>query len=1666
VSPLEERRIPSFPVFVLLVLVVLGGLVFLMLPKPGVASFGFVVRVLSNGTPVVNASVRFLGVGGSFLGGGLTDKSGVSEFTGSGLSSVFVSASGFQSSHFIVKPGLNVVSLNASPVVNVPSNTSTNQGINTTAGFNSLASNGGGLSVDGSRVNASSSLSVSLVSGGLSVDGFVSVYDNTTGMLEYNGQTVNGSVYFSNVSLGETVYFTVSGVYSLSSSPVVSLQAGLNSVTLNVSLLSSVISGESFVYVFSAVDNSSLNASVAVLNPENQVFFTGSTVNGFVNFTVPDGSYYAVVSAPGFISGYTTFFSTPYNESVSLTPDSVGSASLSVNVFDDQNNILTSGSVAVKSLDGRFLAFPQNNTQGTVVFNDLPVNMSVNVVASVGDETGLNQTYLLNGVNSVNVFVFVNFGFLNVTAFDVLKGGGLSFNATVNFSEGVLGNQTVSCSGGAGGCLLKVEGDTNLLVFVSSPGFFDGVAPFNVGVGNVTNVSVGLVGSGSGEGVGLAGVYPYETSTSVSSLIFGENYSACFNVYARNDSSFSGFYVGSPDIQVFSTPNNMKVVGGASTDCSGGPAMSSGSYSWVDLSKGGALNSSSGGPYCVGFFVPSNRAWLNLSLNYRVYSVFNNNGSFFYFYLPFNSSIGYNKTDECSPGVFQSFFNVSDSNTVVDNPPNPSSGIGSLNVSFNQTAMNGSVFTCGDGESVFNCNDFTGLSGYTNPLVVNFIITPELLNFGSGSVYDLTLKGVQNAGVIGGNVSLFSSSGVFNVSLSNGVADVSGGLSGGVISGFVLLNLTGGSPAGFTMGFTNGSESINRSFSFNVVNVSPPTIFPEYDCANSPFINLTYNGNTPFQSGNGTSGWEASCHNIPMMISDVFPADAVKVYVNASNGCSGFQTLQFWNSSVSGLSSCFNFDLTGNDSEGNYTVVRFSPDFSGCPLHVVGNQPLVYSNGNVTNNVSATLITACTSPSVNNCGSFAGGVGDCKFLNVTVFSESTGEGLNLLPVMTSSYIYNLGLTNFISVFNWLNISSKNNIPTSNCSLSCVTQYNSSINGPSGCTATCSGDSNHYSCSVLNNFTAYYEVCGSGGVGFNRECINSNPVQAFNLTCGNYSPSFIYSPKFNLLLSNYTMNPQLWVLVNNNQLGARNVVLNFTTSLTQQNPLDIPFNGAGATALSIDWSVFNDLLELINGAYYIPYNPSGHVMSGVNYFRSVASNFIDYYLSLDQNTSVYPNAYSESSFNDAYNSINLNESTFGGSVTDYLNYFSGLLNQTSLWRSGGAFSLWCGNCSVFETCKPSLQAWINTSNLTFVNNVPVFGWLNSSSPLTYCPSRSPGSPDPGAPLKYFQNTSSFVRVFKVDSNDVLSPYGYTSTVQFCPRISENLNDLLNNTGFVTSNMSFFMRIPRGFYVVNYTYTVDSNGNPSGGYNGWTIQSTPLVLNSSNYFNNGSRAGNGGCNYNFISPSIPLCGYVFSTNNTQSLVGGNVGLGSCILSSGAYNDSLSDIFKSGSSSDKSWLISNYGYNQLVDSTLYVNNLIPVNFECTNPSGCFSGSIKSFQVSYFDNFYNLINNGWTEFVYPGWDRACSLNFNNTNYMFGVFDDAGNLWVPESDCSHHQPACTGLSSWATGCPSGGVDYNGFALTPNGRSEWNGGSCNPTNNNCGSGNNWVFNAFDQLGLH
>lgn len=1697
ISPLEERRIPSFPVFVLIVVVVLAVLFIVLSPSHGISSNTFVVRVLSNGSGVENASVVFIGEGNSFLGRVFTDAGGTAAFTGAALSAD-VNAGGFDEQKVVLQPGLNVVSLEA-----VVSNTSTVQNVspNQQVSFSNASTT---LPGNGQRLNGSSSLEVDLFYDGAPVDGFVTVYDNSTSYVVDSSQTSGGVASFSDFSPNEAVYFSVSGNYSLSSSPVVVLNNGFNDVQLNVSSLSggcvgsgcsvSCSSGSdcpssspfcvagfcsslnqsgnggsgSYIYLLNSMDNSSVNGFVAVFNLANQLVSSGRTVNGSFAFNVLQGNYYAVVNAPGFVDGQTTVFSTPVDYSVSLTPASVASASLSVSIFDDENNSVPTGSVAVESLsNGMWMpltANPVNISNGFASFSDLPVNTTVKVVASDGrGDVGSNFPYLLDGLNSVNVYIFSNYGFLNVSAFDSVTGQALtSFNASVSFSNVVFGNQSASCSSGVNGCLLKVGVGSLWYVNFSALGYYSDVVPASVNFNSTISVVDNLTPLGAG-GVSLAGVYDSNWKA-VSSMLFGDFYNACFNIHT-NDSlspvSSGFFFTSTPMINISSWNSSVAGSGGAGGSCPdfNSRAVPGNNYSSLNLTSLGGLN----GFYCFGFTpVPTGDVWDNLSLQYSSFAFFKN-GSFFF--PPFSSS------SVCGLNVSQSFYGVSSPNDVCGSGCG-FSGPGNLSVGMSQVLGNGSSYSCGDGLPDSNCNGFQAFSdpsqtGIAGPLNVSFTIFPSSFSE---------------------NFLVFSSPGntILSVNLTNGASavpvqnvpngwGVSGGLNGGVINGYVLLNLSIDPSSSFSspvstlsavnVNFSNGSSSVGVSFSVNSTPLYLPNILGGYDCANVSFVELNYSYPLAIAAGSKT-GWIASCKSVPMVISDVFPADAVKVYYPAS---SATYSTSFVNASLSGAEKCFYVDssLSGSDSNGNYVVVKFNPYYSSsCPLHVLGNS-LVDSNGNPVSSVSALLPFYYSSSVVskNNCEDLNGWQGDCFFLNFTLSNFiSTGEGLNLLPVATQGYSYNVASQWFYQgVYEWFNTSDVHSVPFGSTYYGTVSGCNlTSNNGnnlpypPSDITdlvANCSGIL--HSCSTPSYFNmgaCYLGNCPPQG-------------EYYYSTCDNIEPVFYYASTQGLKLNTYSLNPQVWVLINNDQF-ARNILFNSSS-------VNVGFTGPGVQAVGVENGVnllqSGLLSENLNGIN-LPLNADTSFNSGVTsivsnpYFKQDIDNYLDFYdNSFSSINGVLANINRLSTLNTANPGV-INPAT-SYNVSSYLNNVSEILNSTALWRSQPNIE-WCGKtsssgCNDLQ-CYPLEQDWIN---LSFNSNGVFSSWLNCSS-LTQMEVAGSSASDPGAPLKYFASGStgygsfSFFKVFNVVNctNDNCFLFNKQSTLASSP-VCNSIASAVNNILSVSydSNGVFSHLIPRGVYVVNYTYTFNStSGNPYDGYNGWSISSTPLLLNSSYYYQPTTS-----CNLNGGGSFVtPLCGYVFSTNNnyntnpiSQAYLS-PIGLGNCVFSSAnAINNSdlnFNNNVKINNFNNNVVSIDDYNCwkNQLFNGSAYFSSLIPINF---SPVAQIS---SGFTVQ---NFVSVVG-------CPNGKVGCgAVNLNNNLFKIFVVDDSGDIGIAycNNPCTSHGNADGSCSATRNMDIAG--NYSNFI--PN---EDMGTAPGSAISDTGRGRQsyWIWPYFDGLGLH
>jgi hypothetical protein len=567
--------------------------------------------------------------------------------------------------------------------------------------------------------------------------------------------------------------------------------------------------------------------------------------------------------------------------------------------------------------------------------------------------------------------------------------------------------------------------------------------------------------------------------------------------------------------------------------------------------------------------------------------------------------------------------------------------------------------------------------------------------------------------------------------------------------------------------------------------------------------------------------------------------------------------------------------------------------------------------------------------------------------------------------------------------------------------------------------------------------------------------------AYNLSriCTSYSSGCASYESILSSLNSYPLNPQLWVLIDNNQLSGldnKNNGLSVGVGTDPQTQFSYSFSSPQALALGIEGGStpvinvdgvkspslsFESLLfSLFSVAGSVPmfdswldfYDPT------MSAFNGVLSNLneVESLLTGTPVTIQFPNQNSIT-FNLPPGGVVNFESGYYN-VGSYLSYVANLLNETALWRSRLS-NLWCepstdGSYDNVNYCRFSESDWYNFTAAVIAGSNP---WLNTTGALQLVSLSGSSYSDPGAPLKYFNVNFSFFKVFSVVgcNNDkcfyVDNKNSLTSNSVQCNSIAPAVNDYLENVSESFKGVNFSHLIPRGFYVVNYTYSVDSNGIPIGGYSGypgWNVQSQPLVLDNSNYYQATTRCGP---NNNPSNPSTPLCGFIMSTNQNQPPLFNSITseLGNCIFSSGNLYTWIDANF--------GWNSNNYGWcynsfkNQIVNGNVFFSSFIPVNF---------SRQQSLANVGDFVNVVGSSGNGQWSVYDPS---------NSQYFTPFVVDDAGDVGVPY---------CGAANSVEISNVSGSACNTYFGVQPSAL-----GPCNGVGK---PSSNWIWPYFDGLGLH
>ncbi len=424
---IENAGIPSFPVFIILALLIVGGLGFIVFSSFSGVQQGYSVNVLSSSGPVSGAMVTV-----SYQGKVLTnytDDSGNAVFSGvpsNALPSVSVNASGFS---FVSKQGLssgspiNLQTVPASVTLSVQST-----GSAPISNANVLYQVGGGAIqstvTDG---NGNAVLTVALNS---QVSGTVSASGYQTGNFSFtvSQQSISESVVLNAITTttnNQALMMTAQDQNVISSPDT-------NTSAYNIDSNNNFASNASVYVTVSDLNGNPLNATVDLfLNGSSNSFASILASNGTAVFSVGVGSsVYATASLDGYASSSSAadvVSASGLNLAVSLTPVNYqNTTNVTVSVFANSSNgtIPVSGSIYLWTYPLQNVVYESSSYESGAVIN-VPVGVGFRVgVFSAGYlaqisplEFALNSSPLEVNFSMVNATLQNSFT-LNVSTVD------------------------------------------------------------------------------------------------------------------------------------------------------------------------------------------------------------------------------------------------------------------------------------------------------------------------------------------------------------------------------------------------------------------------------------------------------------------------------------------------------------------------------------------------------------------------------------------------------------------------------------------------------------------------------------------------------------------------------------------------------------------------------------------------------------------------------------------------------------------------------------------------------------------------------------------------------------------------------------------------------------------------------------------------------------------------------------------------------------------------------------------------------------------------------------------------------------------------------------------------------------------------------------------------
>ncbi|MFH0922546.1 MAG: hypothetical protein V1811_00635 [Candidatus Micrarchaeota archaeon] len=613
VDPLESHGIPSFPVFILLILALFSGLFYLFSGTPVQADL--IVIVESNGSKIDGAIVTLLQYDKTLFTNSTSN--GSLTFIGipKGKYTVGVSKEGYN-------PASKTVDLNSENLVMISLSCSSSD-----CGKKGRAPE---IPVEPPVQPSIPPIETpqltfhELDKGSLSifaqdqqnrpVDAVVKVFNDKSGVELATVKLTGGHARLDDLDAGLRVYMTAQADGYLSFSDRTKtwvIEGGLNVATISLTAISGNSSNASSNPNYNVSWVTVKNSTAALLaNVEVQFFIndgSGSPVVfgkytdaiGMVSANLPRSvtvGFYATASKTGYFTNSSIVFQPGRNTSITLYPttDSNGvnqQANLEVVVLDEFNMPVSNAIVAAYSQLFTIitpLGNKQTDFEGKAFFTGLAPMQTVVVNATKGTRIGRAVKTLVTGDNAVEVSLLLNTGFLNLTAYDAVSGDIIPAHFNASLPDLAFGQ----CDGAS--CVIEVRSGVDVYVTAYSEGYDTHTFSTRVAVDQVKKEFVWLVQDAVVKDslVSFQGLFDSQ-GRKVTNAYPGRTYAAKFQLLTKNADLSGMHFAIDPSIAWINSvyPPAAVVKASETSGCTGLKDFAVGKkYAWMDLTFGGDRN--------------------------------------------------------------------------------------------------------------------------------------------------------------------------------------------------------------------------------------------------------------------------------------------------------------------------------------------------------------------------------------------------------------------------------------------------------------------------------------------------------------------------------------------------------------------------------------------------------------------------------------------------------------------------------------------------------------------------------------------------------------------------------------------------------------------------------------------------------------------------------------------------------------------------------------------------------------------------------------------------------------------------------------------------------------------------------------------------------------------